>query len=156
MAAVTITIEGLDKLAAGVAAAPATLAAEVRTAMQAGSLLIEGTARTLAPKDTGRLAGSITHQITGGGANLTSRIGPSVAYGLFVEKGRGAGTPPPVSAIRGWATRHGINPYVLARAIGRRGTKARPYMLPAFNQNVGRVISLFGKVTSVTVRRMAG
>lgn len=156
MASVEIRIEGIEKLQAGVAAGPATLATEVRTAMQAGSILIEGTARSLAPKDTSRLAGSITHAITGGGANLTSKIGPSVAYGFFVEKGRRPGTPPPVSAIRGWATRHGINPYVLARAIGRRGTKARPYMLPAFNQNVGRVISLFGKIGGVVVKRMAG
>lgn len=156
MAVIEIRIEGLEKLQAGLSAGPTTLAAEVRTAMQAGSLLIEGTARGLAPKDTGRLAGSITHQITGGGANLTSKIGPSVAYGLFAEKGRRAGTPPPVGAVRGWATRHGMNPYVLARAIGRKGTKGKPYMRPAFDSNVSKVISLFEKVGAVVVARMAG
>lgn len=156
MASIEIRIEGLEKLQAGLSAGPTTLATEVRTAMQAGSLLIEGTARGLAPKDTGRLAGSITHQITGGGANLTSKIGPSVAYGLFAEKGRGAGTPPPVSAVRGWATRHGMNPYALARAIGRKGTKGKPYMEPAFRQNVNGVIRLFDKVAATVVARMAG
>ena len=156
MAAITITIEGIEKLQAGLAAGPSTLASEVRTAMEAGSLLIEGTARGLAPKDTGRLGGSITHQISGGGANLTSRVGPSVAYGLFVEKGRRAGRPPPVGAVQSWARRHGINPYVLARAIGRRGTRARPFMEPAFNQNASRVIALFDKVGTVVVRRIAG
>lgn len=158
MAAIEIRIEGLEKLQAGVSAGPATLASEVRTAMQAGSLLIEGTARGLAPKDTGRLAGSITHKISGGGANLTSKIGPSVQYGLFVEKGRGAGKPPPpVSAIRGWATRHGgMNPYVLARSIGRKGIKARPYMVPAYRQNEGGVIRLFERIGFKVVSRMAG
>jgi hypothetical protein len=156
MAAIEIRIEGLERLQAGIAAGPTTLATEVRTAMTAGSLLIEGTARGLAPKDTGRLAGSITHKISGGGANLQSKIGPSVAYGLFAEKGRKAGTPPPVSAVRGWAVRHGINPYVLARAIGRKGTKGKPYMEPSFRQNVGAVIRLFDKVGAVVVRRMAG
>ncbi len=156
MAAIDVRIIGLEALQAGVAAGPATLAAEVRTAMVAGSLLMEGTARTLAPKDTGRLAGSITHTISGGGASLTSRIGPSVAYGLFVETGRRAGTPPPVGAVAGWANRHGMNPFVLARSIGRKGTRARPFMAPAFVQNVGRVTALFERIAGVTVRRMAG
>ena len=149
---ISIKIEGIENLAAGAAAAPATLESEVKLALVAGSLLIEGSARGLAPKDTGRLAGSITHNISG----LTSRIGPSVAYGLYVEKGRGAGKPPPVGAVAGWAARKGINPYVLARAIGRRGTRPRPYMLTAFNSNVGRVTALFSKVAVKVVARMAG
>lgn len=156
MSGITVQIIGLERLQASIAAGPSTLAAEVRTAMTAGSLLIEGTARSLAPKDTGRLAGSITHAITGGGANLTSTIGPSVAYGLYAEKGRRAGKMPPIAAIAPWARRHGIDPFVLARSIARKGTKGRPYMLPAFNQNVSRVVSLFEKVGAVVVRRMAG
>jgi hypothetical protein len=156
MSGITVQIIGLERLQAGVSAGPATLAAEVRTAMTAGSLLIEGTARSLAPKDTGRLAGSITHAITGGGANLTSRIAPSVNYGLWAEKGRGPGKPPPVAAIAPWARRHGMDPYILARSIGRKGTRGKPFMRPAFDSNVSRVISLFAKVGEITVRRMAG
>lgn len=155
MAGVAIRIVGLEKLQAGVAAAPGALAGEVRTAMTAGSLLIEGTARTLAPKDTGRLAGSITHTITGGGANLTARIGPSVAYGLYVEKGRRPGRMPPVKAVESWARRHGANPFLVARAIGRRGTKPRPYLIPAYDQHAGRIVALFARVGEVVVKRMA-
>ena len=153
---IDLRIEGLERLQAGVAAAPATLARETRAAMVAGSLLIEGTARTLAPKDTGRLAGSITHTISGGGANLTSKIGPSVAYGLYVEKGRGPGRMPPVAAVAGWARRKGIDPYVLARAIARRGTKPKPYMVPSFNQNRGAVVARFQRIGVAVVQRMAG
>lgn len=157
---IDVRIEGLERLQAGAAAAPATLASEVRTAMTAGSLLIEGTARSLAPKDTGRLAGSITHQISGGGANLQSKIGPSVGYGLVVEKGRGAGKPmPPEGAIAGWAARKGIPAsalYVLRRSIGRKGIKARPYMKPAFDQHQGRVVALFQKIGVRVVVKMAG
>lgn len=153
---IDVRIEGLERLQAGVAGAPATLATEVRTALTAGSLLIEGAARGLAPKDIGRLGGSITHTITGGGANLTSKIGPSVAYGLYVEKGRKPGRMPPIGAIQGWANRKGINPYVLARSIARKGTKPRPYMLPAFERNRGAVVNLFAKVAQRVVVRMAG
>ena len=149
---ISVRIEGLEKLQAGAAAAPATLLSETRTALTAGSLLVEGTARSLAPKDTGRLGGSITHQISG----LTSRIGPSVAYGLYVEKGRRPGKPPPVSAIEPWARRRGANPFLVARAIGRRGTKPRPFLVPALTQSTPRIVALFAKVGLKVVSRMAG
>lgn len=157
MASLGVQIIGLEKLQAGVAAGPQTLASEVRTAMTAGSILIEGTGRTLAPKFSGRLAGSITFAITGSGANLTSKIGPSVAYGIVMEDGRGAGkSPPPVAAIANWANSKGIDPFVLARSIGRKGIKARPYMRPSFDQNEAKVTSLFQKIGPVVVHRMAG
>lgn len=149
---IDVRIEGLEKLQAGAAAAPATLLSETRTALTAGSLLVEGTARSLAPKDTGRLGGSITHQISG----LTSRIGPSVAYGLYVEKGRRPGKPPPVAAIEPWARRRGANPFLVARAIGRRGTKPRPFLVPALTQSTPRIVALFSKVATKVVARMAG
>jgi hypothetical protein len=153
---IDIKIEGLEKLQAGIATGPATLATEVRTAMTAGSLLIEGAARGLAGKDTGRNAGSITHAISGGGANLQSKIGPSTDYGYYAEKGRGPGKAPPIGAIAGWAARKGINPYVLARSIARKGTKPHPYMLPAYQGNVGKVTSLFERIGVKVVSRMAG
>lgn len=153
---IDVRIEGLERLQAGAAAAPATLASEVRTSMTAGSLLIEGTARSLAGKDTGRNAGSITHRISGSGANLTSRIGPSTAYGYFAEKGRRPGKMPPVSAVEGWARRKGIDPFVLARSIARKGTKGKPYMVPSFQQNQGKVVKLFEGVAKKVVARMAG
>ena len=149
---ISVKIEGLEKLQAGAAAAPATLLSETRTALLAGSLLVEGTARSLAPKDTGRLGGSITHQISG----LTSRIGPSVAYGLYVEKGRRPGKPPPVAAVEPWARRRGANPFLVARAIGRRGTKPRPFLVPALTQSTPRIVALFQKVGLKVVSRMAG
>lgn len=156
---IDVRIEGLERLQAGVASGPATLATATRTAMTAGSLLIEGAARTLAPKDTGRLAGSITHSITGGGANLTSKIGPSVNYGYWVEHGRGPGGIPPVTmrALAGWAARHGgMNPYMLAKRIAERGTKKQPFMKPAFEGNRAKVVSLFERIGVAVVQRMAG
>lgn len=156
MASLSVQIVGLEKLQAGVASGPATLATEVRTAMTAGSILIEGTARGLAGKATGRNAGSIHYVISGGGANLMSKIGPSTAYGYYAEKGRKPGKMPPIASIASWANSKGIDPYVLARSIGRKGTKGKPYMVPSFNQNQGKVTSLFEKIGPVVVRKMAG
>lgn len=156
----TITIQGLDKMQAGVAGAPATLAREVRAAHQESGGWVIATARTLVARDQNILANSIAQEITGSGANLTSRIGPTVPYGIVVEKGRTPGKPaPPIAAIRPWALRHGFDErslFVLARSIGRKGTKARPYMVPALEQNRGRIIARFEKSGLVVVARMAG
>lgn len=139
-----IQILGIEKLVSGFNAAPTTLAQETRTAMEAGGLLIEGTARSIAPKKTGRLAGSITHRVSGGGANLICEIGPSVQYGLYVE----TGTRPH------WMP-SGILPWGAMRTIARRGTRAQPYMKPAFDQNVGRVTALFTQLGFKVVSRIA-
>lgn len=144
---------GLGKRLSG---APSHLASETRQAMQASLLLIEGAARQGVAQDTRRLAGSITHTIAGSGANLTGRVGPSVRYGYWVEHGRKAGKPPPLDAIAGWARRHGIHPFVVARAIGRRGTRPRPFLVPAFEKHRARIERLFRDVGVKVVSRLAG
>lgn len=53
---------------------------------------------------------------------------------IFVERGRRAGLRmPPGGVLLGWMSRHGIpanREFVIRRAIGRRGIKARPFMAP--------------------------
>lgn len=140
-----IQILGIEKLMAGFNAAPGTLATETRTAMEASCLLVESAARSKAPKKTGRLAGSITHRISGGGANLLGEIGPSVQYGLYVETGTRPHWMPP-----------GILPFPVMRAIAQRGTRAQPYMRPAFEQSVGRITQFFEQLGFKVVSRIAG
>lgn len=67
----------------------------------------------------------------------TIRIGPSVRYAEWVFRGRRAGTQPPFQAIFDWVRVRGIggsNPreaaFLIARAIGRRGTRAQDYLTP--------------------------
>jgi hypothetical protein len=139
-----IEIIGLDKLMAGFNGAPIVLANQTMIAMQSSCLLIEGHARANVRKKTGRLAGSITHKISGGGANLTGQIGPSVKYGLYVETGTRPHWMPP-----------GILPFPAMRAIARRGTRPYPYMKPAFDANVGKVTKLFTDIGFKVVQRIA-
>jgi HK97 gp10 family phage protein len=127
-----IEIIGLDKLLAGFQGAPKVTEAEMRTAMTTSCLLIEGTARALVPRRTGALGGSIGHHIDGNGTTLTGEIGPSKGYGLYVETGTRPHWMPP-----------GILPFPAMRTIARRGTRAQPFMKPAFDQNVARVTKLF-------------
>jgi len=157
MAALTIEIVGDEKLAAGLSkAAGSVLPAQTKTAMTASLLLIEGDARRGVKRDTGRLQNSITHRISGGGGNLTGEVGPSVKYGLYVERGRRPGRPPPVSAVAAWARRHGVSPFLVARAIGRKGVRPAPFLLPAYEKNKGRITDLFAKIGAKVVEAARG
>jgi HK97 gp10 family phage protein len=153
---ITARVEGADKLAHGLGSAGASLAGEVKTAMTAGLLLIEGDARRNVKQDTRRLQGSITSRITGSGAALTGEVGPSARYGIFVEYGRKPGKMPPLQAVAGWAHRHGVHPFLVARAIGRRGIPPAPFMAPAFERNKAKIEQLFSQLGVKVISRIVG
>ncbi len=107
----------------------------VRDAVQRVLLRMETEARRKAKPhgvDTGTLARSIMSNLNppmtpiGGSVFTTNRLAP------VIEVGRKPGRMPPVDPIARWAKRHGIDaaPFVLARAIGRHGTKGL-YMFKA-------------------------
>jgi hypothetical protein len=153
----SIEVKGADKLAHGLQqAATKTLPAETKTAMERSLLLVEADARRGVKRDTGRLQNSITHSVTGSGGNLRGEVGPSVKYGLYVERGRRPGRPPPAAAVAAWARRHGVSPYVVARAIGRRGVKAAPFLIPAYEKNRARIIDLFERIGLKVVETARG
>lgn len=120
--------------------------AETRAALDAALLILEADQRRNVAQDTRRLMGSITREVQGEGAVLTGRVGPSLGYGLFVERGRRPGKFPPISAIQGWARRHGIPPFLVARAIARRGTRPQPFVQPSLDKNRVRIDQLFARV----------
>jgi hypothetical protein len=165
---------------------PQRTEADIRRTLQASLLLIEGSAKHLAPQDTRRLSGSITHQISGTYPNIVGEVGPGTRYGIFVEFGRRAGARmPPVDALIGWVRRHWnpafIGPiprgqlrprraagrnvaqaeirsraFALARSIQRRGIRPQPYMRPALIQNLPRIEQAFARIGVRVVSRLAG
>jgi hypothetical protein len=151
---ISIQVIGADTLASTLGKAAASVTPELTKAMTTSLLLIERDARRGVKRDTGRLQNSITHSISGNG--LEGKVGPSVAYGLYVEMGRRPGKMPPLKAVEGWARRHGINPFLVARAIGRKGIKAQPFLIPAFEKNQRRITELFGAVGAKVVSMVKG
>lgn len=165
---------------------PQVAETNLRRALTASLLMIEADAKRNVPQDTRRLAGSISHEIVGVYPNLVGRVGPSVQYGVVVEFGRRPHRPPPpVGALMGWVRRHWrpafVGPlqtgqrrprrtagrnvtqkmirgraFVLARAIGRRGIPARPYLRPAYRSNEARIVALFGRLGARVVGYLAG
>lgn len=91
-------IEGIDatrRLAAdlgkaGKAALPLARAAVAKTVHD-----IEGTAKDLAPVDTGYHRNSISSEMLGNGSVAIGRVGPSSNYGAFLEFGTHRMAPRP-------------------------------------------------------------
>jgi hypothetical protein len=82
--------------------------------------------------DTGRLQNSI-HTTIG---NLKAVVKPTASYALYIHEGRKPGGKlPPYqegTQLNRWATKKGMNPYLVARSIARNGTKPNRFMDKAF------------------------
>jgi hypothetical protein len=159
---VTLTLRGAGPLSAALANAPRIVSDAGRAAMGRSVLLVEADARRRVVHDTRALMGSISSRVEQRGRSLIGRVGPSVRYGAYVELGTRPHWPP-AAPLRGWARRHGVSVYVVQRAIARRGTRRRPFLVPALERNAARIVGLFaeaGQVISATIagstRRSAG
>jgi len=95
--------------------------------------------------DTGHLKRSILVEQEDALGGIMVEVGPTAPFGHFVEYGTGIFGPyktpltkmPPVAALEEWARHHGIDPFVLARAILRKGgLKPRPYLYPAAEEEI--------------------
>lgn len=162
MADATIEWRGLIELQRGMAAAEQSLPAQLHDAMQDSLNLVKGDAeRTLGGHGLKRLAGSLATDISGSGTALVGTVSTDRPSAFWVEHGRAAGRrPPPSHALRQWAGEHGIPTdagtlFVIARAIGRRGIRPRPFLRPALERNTGRIQQVFAKMGAAVVARMA-
>lgn len=112
----------------------------VRKRMEAvGSLWVKS-ARGFAPVDTGALRDSIDVRWHG---ESELEVGADVPYAGAVQ----GGTPPhwvPISALVGWANRHGIPAGALQRSIAHKGTQAHPFMEPAWNATGAQTEEIMG------------
>lgn len=149
MPSITYEVVGLDPLVAKLQGGSRLMGQPLRKALTTGALLVEGEAKRLVPVDTGNLRRTITHRVDRSAIPLFAEIGTNAPYAQVVHDGRRAGaTAPPTSALAGWAGRHGIPRsalFVLARAIGRRGSRGRPFLRNAFAATRGRIEAAFSQ-----------
>lgn len=151
----TVDTRDLVRLAARSAAAAHAVHDELAVAMTRSTIMVEGDARILAPVDTGLLRRSITHEVQRTGEGVVGKVGTNVPYGRYVEEGTRPHFPP-VAAVAGWAGRHGIEPYLVARAIARHGTRARPYLKPALAKNLAAINDEFRRAATRILARFGG
>lgn len=117
------------------------------------AIQISNEAKVRAPVDTGKLRASITPVFTPQSSVVASVVVAS-SYAVFVHDGRAAGKPPPRAALEGWAKRHGIqNVAALARAIGRRGIRARPFLADALRGSTGQMKGFLDHAARIIAER---
>jgi HK97 gp10 family phage protein len=103
-----------------------------------GSIIVQKRLRENAPVGVTQ---DLSRKIQRTVSKSTARIRPMAGYTYWVENGRGAGKAPPWSGSEGedfrkWvALKMGssVPPFVVARAIGKKGTKAQPFVKPTYD-----------------------
>ena len=133
-----------------------TIFAEMRKAMKEALdvLHAEITART--PVNTGTLRQSIQPVIRGQAPSFVGEVGSPLIYGWPVERGRRPGKMPPVDAIELWVNRKlGLQgneaksvAFLVARAIGRRGTRGEAMFFRGTEAARPRVEQIWNNVPS--------
>jgi HK97 gp10 family phage protein len=144
MSDITVEIQGLKETQAKMEQMVSDLQGPpLVNAMRDCTLLVLRDAKIMAPVDTGRLRASITPQVVSSGNVVQGIVGSNVKYAPFVEKGTRPHWPP-FRALAGWARRHGMNEAQVWFAIGIKGTKAHPYLQPAFEKNEQKIVDKLG------------
>lgn len=92
--------------------------------------------------DLGDLVAGIRAEAQG---DLTWTVTAYAEHSIYVEEGTRPHMPP-VEALRGWADRHGMDPWPLALHIREHGTPAQPFMAPAVERNRGPFMSAMRQI----------
>lgn len=130
----TVEVDARE-LRAAFAKAPAKVSHGLNTWVTKTTFMTERHAKTAVQPhvDTGQLQSSIRSQV----GNLKGEVKPTAKHAIFVHEGRRPGRMPPYQArtpLNRWATKRGMNPFLVARAIARKGTKKHPFMVTAYNE----------------------
>ena len=112
------------------------------------------------PVNTGALRSATSKESLSVGNAIRGQVINPLNYALPVETGRKAGKMPPVDAIKQWVIRKGIASgadadgaaFLIARAIGRRGTKGAHMFEEGFNASLPRITSLWNDLPGRIVR----
>ena len=110
--------------------------------LEAIGVWLEGEVKRRTPTDTGSLRASIFSELRVSGQSLEELISAPLVHSAPVEFGRKPGKMPPSAALKGWARRKLGDEklaFVVARAIGRKGTKPNEMFQKAFEENAGAI-----------------
>lgn len=154
----TITIRGSDEVSRSFKLSSKMLGDALHDTIETASKLIKQRARRKAGSppivNTGELARGIDYRMIGRGQ---ARVGADTKYSQWVEYGRKPGKRPPVAPIERWAKtklgQSGLG-FVIARKIGRKGTKAQPYFFPAVDDSIDDLERIFNSAIDQALRKL--
>jgi len=134
--------------------------APVLQAMRDSTLLVVRDAKINAPVDTGRLRASILPEIVAGQDEVWGVVGSNLEYAPAVETGSRPHMPP-IEPLAAWVRRHHIGEegyeygiaMLIAWKIAAHGTRAQPYLIPAFEKNETNIRRRFEHAVEVIVNK---
>lgn len=149
----TITSPDMEKFGKYLSSHPETFRANAQIAMKKSLLLLERDAKVFAPSNEGTLRKSIKTTLK----PLEGAVLAMAKYAEFVHDGTRPHWPPydPGSSLERWARMKGIPPFLVARAIARRGTRAQPFFDEAIEANRVPISTLFEEALEKTVTDIA-
>lgn len=132
----------IQRFQAAMRRAPGVMERNIGRAIRSSLNRIARNARLAAPKFRTTLASSIMVTMIN---QLEGVTGPSTNYGEFAERGSGPGGYPPLQDMIDWVQTKNIQSadpdmsvrdlaFIIRRSIGRKGTPAQPYLIPAAEQ----------------------
>lgn len=100
----------------------------------------------------GQLLGSITEEVLHSGDEISGIIYSDKNYAPFQERGTNPYWPDQ-EALEEWAEDHDVSPYVVARAISRRGLQPKKFMETAFWEQGATILELVGDVIATIIEQ---
>lgn len=129
----------LERLVKAFSFVPDKMRAELNATIKQSIFLLLRIARPLVPVDQGYLRGPAMQTEF---SDLKGALVNRAPYAIFVHEGTRPHFPP-LAAIEGWADRHGIPPYLVARSIASKGTKRHPFFDDAAKEGEGQIQKFF-------------
>lgn len=152
-----IDIPDLPGFVAAFRGAPKTLATELLVAAKRIAVRGESLSKTYAPVWTGAARASVYARTQQAGTSVSAIWGASAEHAWFADQGRAPGRMPPEGALVGW---HGItaeNEFPVRRAIGRRGTRGKPFVTRAFAEiKTGYALAELKAAVARTLAKIGG
>lgn len=144
-------IQGLDKLQKMFKQSPKIATTNLDRAIKQSVLTLLANARIAAPVDQGflRNSGMVTSFEI-----LKGLLENKAPYALYVHEG----TRPhyvPLSAIKGWADRHGIPPFLVQRSIMRKGTKGKPFFKDSIEASQESINQYFERALNNIIKELS-
>ena len=148
---IEIKIDGLKELQKAFNKAPEIVVEVLAPVLQKSLILLQGSARQFVQKDTSTLASKI---ITKTENALSGEVLADTDYAVFVHEGSKPHWPP-IDAIEPWANRHGIPPFMAARSIATKGTKANPFFDYAKEAKQADIFGFFDSAINNIINKLA-
>lgn len=159
---ITFRLEGFDKLIEKFVSLDNAAKGQIKNEFAASALKIQSNAKKLAPVNLGNLRNSIVTTSAGNESNFLFSVAAKAKYAPYIEFGTGSKVSVPsnyaeyaakfkgktggtyqqlIEALMLWVKRKGISgkndkqtAFLIARSILRKGIRAQPFLIPAFEQ----------------------